>query len=175
MPRTKTRTATITAAVRTMRDALAVTKRAVEAWRSADEGCDDVANGMRTLLAELNVDKDGNDTLDAVAELLDEHVERLSESPPQGHVLAHALGNLGSAAQTLNRLTRTTGGVGPAEAATEDLANPEQMLSSAVTGLAEFFNALELSEKAQADAAAIAVTLRRVRTLVERARGKLAP
>jgi hypothetical protein len=157
-----------------MRDALTATKRAVEAWRDADEGRDDIANGMRTLLGELDADDDGDDTLDVVAELLDEHVERLSATSLQGHALAHALGHLGTAALALNRLARLTGATGPAEAATEDLANAEQIISSAVADLDEFFNTLELSEKTQADAAAIAVTLRRVRTLVESARRKLA-
>jgi hypothetical protein len=130
---------------------------------------------MLTLLDAIERDKDGDATLDVVSELLDEHLERLSHTAPTGHALAHALGRLGTSAQVLNRLTRSTHAVGRAEGATEDLANAEQILSSSVADLDEFFNTLELSEKAQADAAAIAVALRRVRTLVESARHKLVP
>lgn len=174
MTRTKTRRTAVAAAINTMREVLHATKRAVEAWRNADEGRDDIANAMRTLLSELDADKDGNDTLDTVSELLDEHVERLSSTPPQGHALAHALGRLGTEAQALNRLVRSPGPAGAAESAAESLANAQQILSAVTADLAEFFNALELSEKAQVDAAAIVVTLRRVRTLVESACNTLA-
>jgi hypothetical protein len=94
-------------AIRSMRDALNECKQAVHSWRDVDEGARfDVANGMLILLGEIVADKDGEDTQDVVAELLNEHAKRLMDTPPQGHALAHAIGRLGATSLKLNKLVR---------------------------------------------------------------------
>lgn len=90
----------MTRAVHAHRDALQATKKAVAEWASKHEGRRDaVAAGMLELLSDCVQDKDGNKTQEVVSELFDDYVELLDAD--QANTLAHALGNLGLAAQVL--------------------------------------------------------------------------
>lgn len=82
------------------RAALEAAKRAVAAWATKHEGSrDEVASGMIWLLNECVNDKTGDKTLVTVDELFSEHVELLHAD--RANAVAHALGQLGVAAQAL--------------------------------------------------------------------------
>jgi hypothetical protein len=85
------------------REVLASTKAAVAKWAHGNTDRDAVASSMLALLADCDNDTNGDQTLDAVSSIFEEHAEVLSDS------LAHHLGALANAAHALGRFaTRTT-------------------------------------------------------------------
>jgi hypothetical protein len=88
------------AAIRALRDAQEAAKKAVAEWAAQQNGRRDVvASAMLERLADCRKDKTGDTTLETVSELFEEYAE-LFEADGASAV-AHALGQLGIAAQAL--------------------------------------------------------------------------
>ena len=82
-------------------------REAVKRWWEQDqERREAIANGMLTLLEGITGDSDGAATLDVASKLLTDYHLLLFDTPPQRHVLAHAIGQLGVEGRILNQLVR---------------------------------------------------------------------
>ena len=83
-------------AVNAHRDALRAATKAVEEW-SAKEDDDAIASAIIEQLSECATDTTGDDTLEVVSDLFEEHWKKMSNH------LAHTLGDLAKAAHALGR------------------------------------------------------------------------
>lgn len=102
MSSSKRRTPALDRAIRSQRDALQAAKKAVADWAARDEGQREVvASAMIERLGECATDTEGNETLEVVSDLFEEHWKKLSN-----HV-AHALGALALTARALGRTATT--------------------------------------------------------------------
>jgi hypothetical protein len=106
MNSSKSRSPAQECAIHSHRDALEAAKKAVEEWAAKDEGLDVIAaknEGLRDVIAsailehlgECATDTDGDDTLEIVSDLFEDHWKRMSNH------LAHTLGQLAQTAHAL--------------------------------------------------------------------------
>lgn len=86
-------------AIRSHRDALEAAKKAVVDWAAKDEGrLDVIANAIIERLGECATDTDGDDTLDVVSDLFEDHWKQMSNH------LAHTISHLAQTAHALGKL-----------------------------------------------------------------------
>ena len=103
MSSSKRRTPAQERAIRSQRDALQAARKAVTKWAAKDEERRDVvASAMIERLGECATDTDGDETLEVVSELFEEHFRQMPN-----HV-AHALEALALSARTLGCVATTS-------------------------------------------------------------------
>jgi hypothetical protein len=101
MSRSKRRTPAQERAIHSQREALQAAKQAVAEWAAKNqEQREVIASAMIERLGECATDTDGDETLEVVSELFEEHFKKMPN-----HV-AHALEALALTARVLGRLAR---------------------------------------------------------------------
>lgn len=102
MSSSKGRTPAQESAIRSQRNALQAARKAVTEWAAKNEEQRDViASAMIERLGECATDTNGDETLEVVSELFEEHFKQMPN-----HV-AHALEALALTARTLGRVATT--------------------------------------------------------------------